>query len=269
MAETTADTEASAKESTQQVMAGSTAGAAREDVEAGTAIVVTGATGALGAGLAKLLVARGHRVAAVARPTAAAHLRALEAELGDACVGITADVASPGDWTATLRDIEARVGPPAGAALVAGGWQGGTPLHEVRDDGPYRTLLHQNLDTVRNALRALLPGMVTRRAGSVVVVGARPVLRPELGAGMADYTATKAAVVALAQAVAAEVLPQRVRVNAVLPNLIDTPQNREGMPTADVSAWVSIPSLAGVIAFLLSDAARDISGAAIPVYGRS
>jgi NAD(P)-dependent dehydrogenase (short-subunit alcohol dehydrogenase family) len=58
-----------------------------------------------------------------------------------------------------------------------------------------------------------------------------------------------------------------VRVNALLPSTIDTPQNREGMPNADFSKWVTPASIAGVVAFLLSDAARDISGAAIPIYG--
>jgi NAD(P)-dependent dehydrogenase (short-subunit alcohol dehydrogenase family) len=75
-------------------------------------------------------------------------------------------------------------------------------------------------------------------------------------------------VVALAQAVAAEVLDDGVRVNVVLPSTIDTPQNRAAMPNADVSRWVAPTSLAFVIEFLLSPAARDVSGAAIPVYGR-
>ncbi|AKT43983.1 SDR family NAD(P)-dependent oxidoreductase [Chondromyces crocatus] len=235
----------------------------------GSTIVVTGAAGALGEGVVRSLVARGHRVAAVARASSEARLRALEAELGDACVGFSADVASIDDWTALLRDLTSRLGTPTGAALVAGGWTGGFPLHEAQGDASYRTLLAQNLDTVRTSLHALLPGMVAERRGSIVVVGARPSLRPELGAGMADYTATKAAVVALAQAAAAEVLPHHVRINAILPTTIDTPSNRQAMPGADVTTWVSIPSLAGVVAFLLSDEARDISGAAIPVYGRA
>jgi NAD(P)-dependent dehydrogenase (short-subunit alcohol dehydrogenase family) len=101
------------------------------------------------------------------------------------------------------------------------------------------------------------------------VIGARPAVRPWEGKQMAEYTASKAAIVALAQAVASEVLEHNVRVNVVLPSAIDTAANRAAMPNADFSRWVSVESLSGVIAFLLSDDARDISGAVIPVYGRS
>ena len=73
----------------------------------------------------------------------------------------------------------------------------------------------------------------------------------------------------MCQTVAAEVLGNGVRVNAVLPSTIDTPANRAGMPKADFSSWVSPSSIASVIGFLLSDASRDVSGAAIPVYGRA
>src|SRR5262249_6398369 len=123
--------------------------------------------------------------------------------------------------------------------------------------------------TARHALRALLPAMVEARAGSVVVVGSRVVERPWTSAGAAAYAASKAAVVTLAQTVAAEVLKDGVRVNAVLPSTLDTAANRRAMPKADPATWVTTESLAKVIAFLLSDDARDISGAAIPVYGRA
>jgi NAD(P)-dependent dehydrogenase (short-subunit alcohol dehydrogenase family) len=93
--------------------------------------------------------------------------------------------------------------------------------------------------------------------------------RPWTSASASGYSASKAAVVALAQTVAAEVLESTVRLNAVLPSTMDTAANRAAMPNADPARWVSTDSVAGVIAFLLSDAARDVSGAAIPVYGRA
>lgn len=235
----------------------------------GGSIVVTGGAGALGSALARRLVAAGHRVAVVDRAGAEAPMRALVAELGAACAGVVADVASEASWTAALAEIEARVGAPAGAALVAGGWTGGVPLHAEGGGAAYRAMIERNLDTAHASLRALLPGMVARKAGSVVLIGARPAARPDLGAGAAGYAASKAGVIALAQAAAAEVLPHGVRVNAVLPSTLDTEANRKAMPDVDPTRWVSLGSLAGVIAFLLSDEARDVSGAAIPVYGRA
>jgi NAD(P)-dependent dehydrogenase (short-subunit alcohol dehydrogenase family) len=68
---------------------------------------------------------------------------------------------------------------------------------------------------------------------------------------------------------AAELSEYGITVNAIMPSVIDTPQNRRSDPNADHSRWVTPESLAEVILFLVSDSARDISGAAIPVYGRA
>jgi NAD(P)-dependent dehydrogenase (short-subunit alcohol dehydrogenase family) len=125
-----------------------------------------------------------------------------------------------------------------------------------------------NLESAQIALRAVLPRLVERKQGSVVLIGSRAGVRPFTASGDAAYAAAKAALTALAQAIAAEVLEASVRVNLVLPSTIDTEANRKAMPKADVSRWVTTDSLGDVIAFLLSDQARDISGAAIPVYGR-
>jgi NAD(P)-dependent dehydrogenase (short-subunit alcohol dehydrogenase family) len=131
------------------------------------------------------------------------------------------------------------------------------------------SMLDENLESAQRALRALLPRLIAQRSGSVVVVGSRNVERPWSGAGAAAYTVAKSAVVALARAIAVEVLEAGVRVNAVLPSTIDTATNRGAMPGADASRWVKPESIAAVIEFLLSDAARDVSGAVLPVYGRA
>jgi NAD(P)-dependent dehydrogenase (short-subunit alcohol dehydrogenase family) len=173
------------------------------------------------------------------------------------------------DWCAAVERIEREQGPVNGAALVAGAWRGGACLHDAASVEHWRAMLDANLESARVALAALLPSMVARGAGSIVLVGSRAVERPWENAGAAAYTAAKSAAVALVQTVAAEVLARGVRANVVLPSTIDTPANRGAMPNADASRWVSPDSLAAVIAFLLSDAARDVSGAAIPVYGRA
>jgi NAD(P)-dependent dehydrogenase (short-subunit alcohol dehydrogenase family) len=219
--------------------------------------VVTGGAGALGADVARVLAARGDDVAIVDMPRARERMDALVKELGPKA-SAHVDLAS-----ALAR------GPVEYAALIAGGWAGGTPLHEAKDDAAFRAMMDSNTATVHAAFRALLPGMVERKRGAIVVVGSRNVERPWTGKGSAEYTASKAAAVAMAEAVAAEVLEHGVRVNSVLPSTMDTAANRASMPKADVTRWVTTSSAAGVVAFLLSDAARDISGAAIPLYGRA
>jgi NAD(P)-dependent dehydrogenase (short-subunit alcohol dehydrogenase family) len=231
--------------------------------------LVTGAGGALGAEVARTLFARGCRVVLMDSERARPRLEELAATLENTCV-VAGDAAVESTWLAALPRIEKELGElPSYAALVAGGWRGGRPVHEETSDDAWRFMMTSNVDTVYRSLRALLPRMVARKRGSIVVVGSRVAEQPATGAGAAGYVASKSAVVALARTVAAEVLEHRVRVNAVLPSTLDTPANRAAMPSVDPGSWVSLASAAGVIAFLLSDDARDISGAAIPLYGRA
>lgn len=231
---------------------------------------ITGGAGALGGALARTLIGKGYKVALLDTERAKDRLDALVAELGRDAYGHAGDLASAEPWTAALAGTRRSLGgDPTHAALIAGGWEGGAPLHEATDGASYERMMRANVDTAYQALRALLPSMVAATSGSVVVVGSRAAVRPWTSRGAAAYAAAKAAVVTMAETVAAEVLEHGVRVNAILPSTMDTPANRAGMPDAEFSRWVSLPSAAGVIAFLLGDEARDVSGAAIPVYGRS
>ncbi len=237
--------------------------------ETGAVALVTGAAGALGAEIARLLHDRGKKLVLMDTEHAGEKLRQLSDALGGACV-VTGDLAAQAVWTEAMPRIEREMGsPPTLAALIAGTWRGGKPVHEETDDSTWGTLIQANLETVYRSFRALLPGMVARGHGSIVVIGSRAAVDPATSARSAVYAASKAAVVALSQAVAAEVRDRGVRVNAVLPSTLDTPANRAAMPKADPGRWVSLSSAAEVIAFLLDDDARDISGAALPVYGRA
>lgn len=233
--------------------------------------VITGGAGALGSELGRALVSKGYKVALFDTAAAKDRLGALVAELGaDKAFGYPSDFSSDTAWGAALDGVKSALGgAPTHAALVAGGWAGGAPVHAAKDEASYQQMIATNVDSAYRALRALLPPMVAAKSGSIVVIGSRAVERPWTSVGSAAYAAAKAAVVTIAQTVAQEVLDQGVRINAILPSTMDTPANRAAMPNVDPSKWVSLASAAGVVAFLLSDDARDISGAAIPVYGRA
>jgi NAD(P)-dependent dehydrogenase (short-subunit alcohol dehydrogenase family) len=230
--------------------------------------LVTGAGGALGGEVARTLHARGYGLALMDLARSRDRLEQLAASLGGACV-LAGDLGSPALWVEAMSRMQRELGgAPAIAALIAGGWRGGKPLHEEDSDDVWRAMMDSNLETVHRSLRALLPPMVARRSGAIVAVGSRAAVDPASSARAAAYAASKAATVALVQAVAAEVRDTSVRVNVVMPSTLDTPANRASMPSADPARWVSLPSAAGVVAFLLSDEARDISGAALPLYGK-
>jgi NAD(P)-dependent dehydrogenase (short-subunit alcohol dehydrogenase family) len=203
-------------------------------------IVVTGAAGALGAAVSEFLIAQGFRVVGVDIAPAEQRLASMARSLGHAFVPVAVLIGDSASLLRALAPVFLTDFPLAGAVLVAGGWAGGEPLHGRTDDSTYRSMMAMNLDSVHAALRVVLPELVERQRGSVVVIGSQVVERPWTGAGAAEYTASKAAVVALAQAVAAEVRPFGVRINAVLPSTLDTPANRSAMPDTDRSRWVTL-----------------------------
>ncbi|MGW8144105.1 MAG: SDR family NAD(P)-dependent oxidoreductase [Anaerolineales bacterium] len=149
---------------------------------------------------------------------------------------------------------------------TVGGFRAGQRLHET----PLETwdmLLNLNARSVFVACQQVIPYMLDQGTGVITNIAARPGLegRP----GMAAYSASKSAVLRLTESMSAELKDQGINVNCIIPGTIDTPRNREELPEADFSTWVTPESLADVILFLASSASRDIHGAALPVYGRS
>jgi NAD(P)-dependent dehydrogenase (short-subunit alcohol dehydrogenase family) len=151
-------------------------------------------------------------------------------------------------------------------ANLAGGFRMGEPVHST-SDATWNFLLDLNARTLLHAVRAAVPRMLAQGGGKIVNVGA---FAAQKGAAqMGAYVAAKSAVIRLTETLAAELREKNINVNCVLPTIIDTPENRAAMPDADPGRWVAPADLANVIAFLASDAARAIHGAALPVTGLS
>lgn len=225
-------------------------------------VIIAGGTGALGAAVVRVFKARGYEVHIVAENT---QLRDQFAARPEAA-GVGLHVA---DLTvgAEARLAFAEAGGPLGAFVTTAGGFAGGPLAELTDASIDR-LIALNLKTTLIGLREAYPYLKQSRGGaSAVVVGARSALTG--GAGIALYSATKAAVVNLAYSLAQEWLNDGITVNAVLPSTMDTPANRAAMPSADFARWPTPDQVAQVVAFLASEHARIISGGAIPVYGRA
>lgn len=149
---------------------------------------------------------------------------------------------------------------------LAGGFRMGEAVHETADEN-WDFLFDINGRTLLHAVRAVVPHMIEMGGGKVVNVGA---FSAQKGlARMGAYTAAKGTVIRLTEAMAGELREKNINVNCVLPSSIDTPENRAAMPDADPSRWVAPEDLASAIAFLASDSARAIHGAALPVTALS
>jgi NAD(P)-dependent dehydrogenase (short-subunit alcohol dehydrogenase family) len=225
--------------------------------------VVTGAGGVLGGAVVAELVSQGHRVVAVGRTME--DVRPLEDAHPGAVAGEAADLTDPDAVDELWQRLDSRSEPIDFLVNVAGGFGGGTLVES--SPGDYRHLLGLNLDTAWWSCRAAARRMRESGGGAIVNVAARSAL--EGGAGSIAYAVAKAAVVKLTQVLAGELKQTGVRVNAVLPSLIDTPANRAAFSAERMAKAVAPEAIARVITFLCGEDAWPISGAAIPVYGRS
>jgi len=223
----------------------------------GKTIVVTGGFGALGNAVAQAAAARGATAVAV--------------DMASNPIGLPREIMPMGgvnltDFASTVKAFEAvkaRTGRFDALLNIAGGfvWQ----TLEGGDLAVWDKLYQMNVKTAATACKAALPHLIAGGSGRIVNVSAFGSVRA--GAGMGAYAASKAGVSKLTESLAEE-LKGKVTVNAVMPSIIDTPANRKDMPDADFSKWVAPADLAAVILFLVSDEARAVTGALVPVLGQ-
>ncbi len=228
----------------------------------GDVALVTGVGGALGSAVAEAFLGAGATVcgADLVAPDSEDFLLADPGRI-DFYQGDFTDEERVADVVESVVDAHGRLDH---LVNVAGTWRGGDPVHET-DADVFEFLTAVNLKTMFLATKHALPHL-QESEGAVVSVSSRSSL--EGGSGDAIYRATKAGVRILTESVAEENLGT-VRANAIMPSVIDTPMNREMMSGGDHDAWVDPGDIAGVVAFLCSDAASPTSGAAVPVYGEA
>jgi NAD(P)-dependent dehydrogenase (short-subunit alcohol dehydrogenase family) len=232
----------------------------------GKVAVVTGAAGNLGRVVAQTFAAAGARVALVDRGLEGLDKAQTDLPAGAESAVFAVDLLQAEAVTALAGQVVGHFGGVDILANIAGGFTMGPPLHETSDQD-WDFMLDLNARSVFHTCRALVPEILARGGGRIINVSARAATEGK--AHMIPYCASKAAVITLTEGLSAELKGAGINVNCVLPGTLDTPQNRAAMPDQDFSLWVSPEALADVIAFLASDAARCVTGAAIPVYGRS
>lgn len=149
---------------------------------------------------------------------------------------------------------------------LVGGFAAGGPVEKTTGE-IWTRMLDLNLNSAFYMIRAVVPAMLQKRYGRIIAVSSRTGLDP--AANLSAYGVSKAALNALIRTVALETKDSGITVNAVLPSVIDTPANRQAMPSADYARWVRPESIAATICWLASDEAADVNGALVPIYGRA
>lgn len=232
----------------------------------GKVVVVTGAAGNLGKAVSKAFARLGASIALL--DLSEQSIQASIAQLPDhtECKAYAVNLLEGDLVNQTMQAIIDDFGRIDVLANIAGGFSMGPHIQDT-EDKDWELMMNLNARSVFYTCRAALPHLHDNGGGRIINVSARAALE---GKGrMGPYCAAKAAVKTLTESLAAENKFDRVNINCILPGTIDTPQNRNDMPDADFDKWVPPAALADVVLFLASDAARCVTGAAIPVYGQS
>jgi len=226
----------------------------------GKIALVTGADGGLGTHVTKALLDSGATVVGLApdiQQSAFDHPH---------FVALPAAITSLDAAKKTVASVLTRFGKIDVHAHLVGGFTGGQTIAET-DDAAWQRMFEMNLNSAFHLLRAVIPAMRRAGRGRIIAIGSRQAEIP--GSGVGAYSASKAALVSLIRTVAIENKDAGITANVILPATMDTPANRKAMPGADPSQWVQPSTIASLIVWLTSDDAKDVTGTAIPVYGKA
>ena len=225
----------------------------------GKIALVTGANGGLGTHVTKALLDAGFTVVGLSP-------RIQQSDFDHPnFIALPAALTSLGAANKAVDSVIARCGRIDVLAHLVGGFAGGQTVAET-DDATWQHMFDANLNSAFHILRAVIPEMRKAGGGRIIAIGSRAAEDP--GPKVGAYSASKAALMSLMETVARENKDAGITANVILPGTMDTPANRKDMPGADVSTWVQPGSVASLILWLTADAGKDVTGAAIPLYGR-
>jgi NAD(P)-dependent dehydrogenase (short-subunit alcohol dehydrogenase family) len=219
-------------------------------------VLITGANGGLGTPVTNAFLEAGARVIGVSRSLSNADIPR------DGFFPMAAELATGGQAQAAVEAATEQWGRLDGLVHLVGGFAGRKSIADT-DDATLERMLDLNLRSAFYVMRAVLPRMREQGSGRIIAIGSKAAVEPSPMA--AAYAASKAALVSLIQSAAHENRDQRIAANVLLPGTVDTPANRAADPGADFSKWVDPLQVADLAVHLMSDAASQISGAAIPV----
>lgn len=224
----------------------------------GKCVLITGAKGGLGNFVTKAFLDAGAKVVGTSLSIKASDFPHPEFH------AIATNLSSGAAANKLAADALAHLGRIDALVHIMGGFDGGKSVAET-DDATLEKMLDMNYRAGFFIMRAVLPQMRNQSSGRILAVASRTALEPSAMVGA--YSASKAALVSLVHTIAIENKDRSITANSILPGTMDTPANRAAMPGADVSQWVDPSQVAALLAHLASDAASQVTGAAIPVYG--
>jgi NAD(P)-dependent dehydrogenase (short-subunit alcohol dehydrogenase family) len=233
----------------------------------GKIVLVAGGTGGLGHAVSLAFLEEGAKVVVTYRAQQGLDaLKTTAGKAGSELEGYSVDVTDEAPVRQLVEKILGKHRRLDAMVNTVGGYAGGTKLWEL-ETKVFDQMLALNLRSTYALSRATVRAMLKEGHGAIVNVASKAAL--DHAAGAAAYSASKSAAVALLDSLAADLKGSGVRVNTILPSIIDTEANRKAMPKVDFAKWPKPEDIARVILFLCSDDARVIHGAAIPVYGDS
>jgi NAD(P)-dependent dehydrogenase (short-subunit alcohol dehydrogenase family) len=228
-------------------------------------VVVAGGAGGLGRAVTLAFLDEGAKVfVPYAKEDEFLALQNSAAQNLSSLQGRQVDVTDESDTANFINGVLTKHGAVDVLVNTVGGYAGGVKLWNM-NTAIFDRMLALNLRSGYALARSVLPSMLKAGRGAIVNIAAKAAI--DHAAGAAAYAASKAAALALMDSLAADCVGTGVRVNSVLPSIIDTPANRLAMPNSDFQSWPKPGDIAQVILFLSSDAAKTVHGAAVPVYG--